>query len=297
MAIQLYDETGEGTMTMHKIFEGAYLIYNDMHLKRYSCDFQLKGKSTVLCIDHCREGRMETEVGQGVFGYLQEHEMRIDNRKKHDGQILFPLCHYHGMSIHFDLETVIPVLRDLYGGFSVDLLELQKKYCSSSKPYVIHNEAGLEHIMAELYFVPGRIKAEYYKIKALELLLYLDALQISDSREERPYFYKGQVEKIRAIHDFVTENIQEHYTMEELAKQFQISLTGMKNCFKATYGDSMYSYFRRYRMNVAATMLRQDTEKGIAEIAGLVGYESPGKFSTAFRKVMGLTPIEYRRTS
>ena len=77
--------------------------------------------------------------------------------------------------------------------------------------------------------------------------------------------------------------------MDELAERFQISLTGMKTCFKEIYGDSMYSYLRRYRMNVAATMLRQDSKKGIAEIAGAVGYE-------AFRQVIGQTPMEYRKS-
>ena len=58
----------------------------------------------------------------------------------------------------------------------------------------------------------------------------------------------------------------------------------------------MYSYLRRYRMNVAATMLRQDSKKGIAEIARAVGYESPSKFATAFRQVIGQTPMEYRKS-
>ena len=121
-------------------------------------------------------------------------------------------------------------------------------------------------------------------------------MQFSDSKEDRPYFYKGQVEKIKAIHDLITANLQEHYTMDELAERFQISLTGMKTCFKEIFGDSMYSYLRRYRMNVAATMLRQDSQKGIAEIAGAVGYESPSKFATAFRQVIGQTPMEYRKS-
>lgn len=296
MVLQLYGQTGEGTMTVHKVFDGAYLIYNDMHLKEYDCDFRLKDHMPVLCIDHCWEGRMEAEIRQGRYCYLQEHEMRIDNRRSHDGRISFPLCHYHGMSLHFDLETAAPVLRGLYGGFSVDLYELAKKYCDNATPHVLYNEAGLEHIMSELYFVPRQIQAEYYKIKALELLLYLDALQVSESLEERPYFYKGQVEKVKAIHAFVTENLQTHDTLEEIAGRFSISLTSMKSCFKKIYGDSMYSYFRRYRINAAATMLRQDLEKSVAEIAGLVGYESPGKFSSAFRQIMGQTPLEYRKS-
>ena len=215
------------------------------------------------------------------------------DRQQHGGHICFPLCHYHGLSIHFDMETASKSLESMLNGFSVDLYELQRKYCESVKPYVIHNEEGLEHIFSELYFVPGEIKPEYYKVKALELLLYLDALHVSDSKEERPYFYKGQVEKVKAIHAHITENYQKHYTMEALAQDYQISLTAMKRCFKEIYGDSMYSYLKRYRMNVAATMLMQNPRQGIAEIAEAVGYESPGKFSAAFRKVMGQTPKEY----
>ena len=296
MVLQLYDESGEGTMTVHKIFDGVYIMYNDMHLKECISDFQLREGCSFFCIDHCREGCIENEIQGHAYSYLQEHEMRVDNRKNHSGQVYFPLRHYHGISLGFDLETAVPVLKKILGGFSVDLYELQKKYCDDKKPFVIHNEPGIEHLFSELYFVPQQIKADYYKVKALELLLYLDALQFSDTKEERPYFYKGQVEKIKAIHSLITENLQEHYTMDDLASQFQISLTGMKNCFKKIYGDSMYSYLRRYRMNVAATMLRQDSQKGIADIAGAVGYESPSKFATAFKQVMGQSPMEYRKS-
>ena len=60
---------------------------------------------------------------------------------------------------------------------------------------------------------------EYYVIKVLELLLYLDALSISDSVEERPYFYKSQIEKIKAARDLITEDLRRHYTTEKLAKR------------------------------------------------------------------------------
>ena len=46
----------------------------------------------------------------------------------------------------------------------------KKKYCNDKKPFVIHNEPGIEHIFSELYFVPQQIKGDYYKVKALELL-------------------------------------------------------------------------------------------------------------------------------
>ena len=40
-------------------------------------------------------------------------------------------------------------------------------------------------------------------------------------------------------------------------------------------------------------MCIRDREKEVQEIAASVGYENPGKFSSAFRSVMGLSPAEY----
>lgn len=296
MVLEISDASGDGTMTVHEIFDGAYIMYNDMHLSLCDTWFQSAHAGPVLAIDHCREGRIEQEMGHDVYFYLQEHDMRIDNRTNHTGRFSFPLNHYHGLTIAFDVETAIPALKHFFGGFSVDLHALQKKYCEGRRPFVLRGDPGIEHIFSELYRVPQQIKADYYKVKALELLLYLDALQISENQEERPYFYKSQVEKIKAIHQLITGDLQARYTLEELASQFQISLTSMKTCFKGIYGDSIYSYLKRYRMNVAATMLKQHADQSVAEIAGAVGYESPSKFATAFRQVMGQSPTEYRKS-
>ena len=47
-------------------------------------------------------------------------------------------------------------------------------------------------------------------------------------------------------------------------------------------------------MNAAAVMLIEEPEKRIGEIARAVGYESAGKFSIAFREIMGESPQNYR---
>lgn len=48
-------------------------------------------------------------------------------------------------------------------------------------------------------------------------------------------------------------------------------------------------------MNYAANLLREQNDLSIAQIAGMVGYDSPGKFSSAFKAVMGSTPLSYRK--
>ena len=292
--MRLNDSTGDGTMTLYQVFPGVFLMYNDFHMKQCVSGFQTD--MDLLCIDHCREGRIEPEAGAGAYSYLEAGDLRVDQRIHHNGKVTFPLCHYHGISIGFQMSVAAKEIPAHMKDFSVDLYELQKKYCSDPKPFVIPGEPAIEHIFSELYNVPLKIKKYYFKIKVLELLLYLDALELSGHTEERPYFYKGQVEKIKAIQALLTEDLTKNYTLEELSEQFDIALTPLKNCFKTVYGSPIFTYMRTYRMNYAATLLKSDKNLKIAEIAGLVGYDSPSKFSSAFHQTMGKTPLEYRKS-
>ena len=292
--MRLNDSSGDGTMTLYQVFPGVFLMYNDFHMKQCVSGFQTD--MDLLCIDHCREGRIEQEAGAGAYSYLEAGDLRVDQRIHHNGKVTFPLCHYHGISIGFQMSVAAKEIPAHMKDFSVDLYELQKKYCSDTKPFVIPGEPAIEHIFSELYNVPLKIKKDYFKIKVLELLLYLDALELSGHTEERPYFYKGQVEKIKAIQALLTEDLTKSYTLEELSEQFDIALTPLKNCFKTVYGSPIFTYMRTYRMNYAATLLKSDKNLKIAEIAGLVGYDSPSKFSSAFHQTMGKTPLEYRKS-
>ena len=47
-------------------------------------------------------------------------------------------------------------------------------------------------------------------------------------------------------------------------------------------------------MNQAAVLLKTKRDMSVAEISGCVGYDSPSKFAIVFRKVMGMSPTEYR---
>lgn len=49
---------------------------------------------------------------------------------------------------------------------------------------------------------------EYYQIKVVELLLYLNTMIVEDRKEVRPYYYKTQMEKIKGIHAQITGNPQ-----------------------------------------------------------------------------------------
>ena len=289
---QMKNETGEGTMIRYTVFTGIYLTYNDFHMQNCHSDFE--ANEDMLCIDHCNEGRMEWNVGNGAYLYVKEGDLKIDTRNSHKGNFEFPLSHYHGITVTLYFKEAIKSLSTVLGDFPVDLYRLKEKFCGTEESFMIRTQESIAHIFSELYAVPSKIKKYYFKIKVLELLLYLSALEISDEKTGHPYFYKTQVEKIKAIEKLMTKDLEKRYTLNELSVKFDISLTSMKTCFKGVYGTSIYAYIRAYRMNRAAVMLRKSKDS-IAYIAGCVGYESPSKFAAAFKSVMGKTPLEYRK--
>ena len=290
---QMKNDTGEGTMTMYDVFPGVMLAYNDYHMEH--CESVFQTQQELFCIDHCREGRLEYAANESAYSYVEAGDLKMDCRLEHTGHFTFPLSHYHGITVSFTLPEAARRLKEQIQDFPVDLYALREKFCNGGHPMVIHGAPSIEHVFGELYAVPEKIKLQYFKIKVLELLLYLEAIELPQQREERPYFYKSQVEKIKAIQRQMTEHLEHHYTLEELSEQFDIPLTPMKSCFKNVYGSPVNTYMRAYRMNRAASLLRRERERSVAEIAGLVGYDSPSKFAAAFKAVIGQAPLEYRK--
>lgn len=237
---------------------------------------------------------MEYAVGNDAFSYVEAGDLKVDRRLKHKGYFSLPLSHYHSISMCFDLSMIPMELARLAGDYPLDLAAIQQKFCPDARPRVIHGAPSVDHIFQELCTVPERIKMPYFRVKILELLLYLDALELG-SGTEKPYFYRSQVETVKAIRSYLVEHLEQHITLEALSRQYQIPLTTMKACFKSVYGSPVNTYMRALRMDRAALLLRKEPEASVTEIAGAVGYDSSSKFAAAFRAVKGQTPLEYRR--
>lgn len=288
---QIKNETGEGLITMYEVLEGVYITYNDFHMSY--CDSQLESHIELLCIDHCREGRIE-EAGGERYKYLSAGDLRVDNRAGHKTVFSFPFTHYHGMSVAFDIQKAQASLKRAFTDFSIDLTMLKEKYCTHHSNFVIRDIEAINHLFSELYRVPEEIKMPYFRIKVYELLLFLQALEVSDFEDKGPYFYKTTVEKVKAIHKEIVTNLDKHFTLDYLASTYDVPLTTLKKCFKGLYGDSIYAYTKHCRINHGAKLLLT-TSLSVADIALSVGYGSPSKFTASFKKIMGMTPMAYRK--
>lgn len=289
---QFRNETGDGTMTAYDVFPGVILSFNDFHMERYHSSYVPDRR--ILAIDHCREGRMEYSAGDGRIGCTSAGDMKLDLRRQHTGEFIFPSCHYHGLTVAIDLDIIGQSLSEEVKDFPVAPEEIVTRFSLGAYPRVLHGMKEADHIFGELYRVPEKIRIPYFKVKILELLLYLNAMTIPEDEKEQPYFYRTQAEKVRAIRQFLIAHISENFTQEELSRRFDIPMTAMKTCFRSVYGEAIGAWLTGYRMNRAAELLRE-SELSIAEIGSRVGYDNAGKFTVAFKKTMKLTPSEYRR--
>ena len=290
---QMKNDSGDGTVTFYEVYPGIAVMYNDFHMASCSPRKFEDGKHTIS-VHHCREGRIEWEVNNGAYLYLASGDIMLDSSLTENKHCSFPVSHYHGITITISVSDAIEGIRDLFSVFSIDLEKLEQLFALKKRPFIMHGDSVPDHVISELYQVPDSIRLEYLRVKVLELLVTLKTVDPSIVGEERPYFYKTQVEKVKAIMRFMTDNPDCHFTMDELSAKYDISVSALKQCFKGVYGTAIYTYMRNYRMDLAASMLIQ-TDEPVTVIAGKVGYTNSSKFSEAFKSVRGKTPLEYRK--
>lgn len=81
-----------------------------------------------------------------------------------------------------------------------------------------------------------------------------------------------------------------------LAHEAALSRTAFAEKFTQFVGQPPMQYLAQWRMQLAANYLRTGTES-VALVANRVGYESEAAFSRAFKKLVGASPSEWRRSS
>lgn len=111
---------------------------------------------------------------------------------------------------------------------------------------------------------------------------------------EQTHSYDSQIQTVNEIHKFLTDNLGQRYTIEELSLKFHINATTLKSAFKRAFGSPIAAYMKDYRIKRAMEQLAH-SDAPIAEIALSVGYESQSKFTKAFKDITGMLPRDYRK--
>ena len=84
------------------------------------------------------------------------------------------------------------------------------------------------------------------------------------------------------------------WTVDDLATRVGLSRSALAERFTSLVGAPPMQYLTRWRLQLAAELLRSE-RRSIAAIAADVGYESEAAFNRAFKRELGVPPAAWRR--
>lgn len=278
---------GEVRRTVYPVFPGISLIYNDAH--QCTCRLERLDPPGLLEIHHCREGRIEYAYG-GEHYFLAPGDLSVVSREDGPGAACFPTGHYHGITVTLDPKRAPDCLSCILQDVDVRPGALAEKFCAGSGCFVARSSARVEHIFSELYAVPDDLRRGYFKVKVLELLLFLSAL---DAPGEKRVYSGAQVRLAQSARDLLLQSTEDDLTTAELAQKLGASASQLAASFRGVYGMTPAAFLRAQKMHGAAQLLRT-SDRTVLDIAGQFGYDNASKFARAFRSVIGVSPSAYR---
>ena len=105
---------------------------------------------------------------------------------------------------------------------------------------------------------------------------------------------KNHLDKtIKEAQSFLENNFKEKISMEKLASSYAIGRRNFDRRFKKATGNTPLEYLQRVKIEAAKKNF-ESTRKSIKEVMYEVGYSDLKAFRTTFKRITGLSPVQYR---
>lgn len=94
------------------------------------------------------------------------------------------------------------------------------------------------------------------------------------------------------ICEHLKSNIDKPLMFDDIMKQFNVSASVIKRLFKSTLGCGIMEHFLHLKIDHAKQLIREN-EMNFTEISEYLAFSSPQYFSSAFKRISGMSPREY----
>jgi len=134
----------------------------------------------------------------------------------------------------------------------------------------------------------------FYKLKAEELM-YLFLVELL-KREQFTYYPLNQkdIREVYRVRDAVLKQLDQPPVLEQLSKDAGMSVSKLGRLFRQVFGESIYHYYQKIRMQQAAYLLR-DQHLSVSEVGYQLGFTNLSHFSRLFEKHIGIKPKKYSK--
>lgn len=287
--IKLGKEAKYGKMETYSLFDGVIIAFMNFNIDNIdNVFFEDKFPSRLLQINHCAKGRYSYAVGDNKIVYFGKGDLCVSIYDLTKTISDFPLGYYEGLEIFIDVDVANEHIKNIIPDF--DLIKLYENLEKSMGYKLFRANEKINHVIGELYSVDDRIKEPYFKLKYLELLLFVSIA--TGSKTKSLPLSKKQVDLIENVKNDLINDLESKITIDDLTNKYGISKTTLKNCFKEVYGKPIFKWRKEYKLDYACQLI-EEGQLNISEISKKVGYSSPSKFTQAFKEYVGCTPSEY----
>ncbi len=123
------------------------------------------------------------------------------------------------------------------------------------------------------------------------------AIDIDRDSQSAFAMFRGQKDhkdlEIKKAQEYIEANFQDKITIDELADKFGLGRRSFERRFKKATNNTVIEYIQRIKVEAAKRSF-ETSRKNISEVMYNVGYTDTKAFRDVFKKITGLTPIEYR---
>ena len=120
-----------------------------------------------------------------------------------------------------------------------------------------------------------------------------------DRDSQSPFIiFEGQKdhgdELISEAQQIIEDNYREKIEINELASKLALSRRTFERRFKKSTANTVYEYIQRVKVEAAKKML-ENNRTNVSQVMYEVGYSDTKAFREVFKKITGITPVEYRK--
>ena len=202
---------------------------------------------------------------------------------------------------HVRYSTILVRPDFLYGDFGSDVERkcFQPFLQNSAIPciYLTGFDENGKEILQKLNQVEEAFdrKRFCYELKIKGLLCEAFAMILYGHRQELTKFVPAnlqELERLEKMLNYLNMHFTEVISLQDLADQVHLSREVCCRLFKKMTGKTITGYLEEYRVNKSFSLV-QSGQYSMTQITEMVGFSTPSRFASAFRKRFGCNPGEY----
>jgi AraC family transcriptional regulator len=111
-------------------------------------------------------------------------------------------------------------------------------------------------------------------------------------RARQTQFHRSQIGRAQR---YIRLHLADQLTLARIAREAGSSSYHFARLFEAYVGETTFEFIRRIRLATALHMLQEDQDTTVTEIALSIGYDTSAAFNKTVRKMLDLTPGDFRK--